>query len=195
MEQIVGEQAASMLSGIMAAYTAYVVAMMIIQIVWKCEEEEFELNAKRALNSCHQVGSYCKTKVLGACIEKRQIYCCFSSPLSKIIQQQIRPQLGLSWGSAKTPQCDGIPLNRLAEVDWEQVNLDEWLGLLQANGKFPESSAIDLDSLTGAGSIFNTDGTRLNAVERTHKRLDGVDLERIRRESTSSILIDTGASN
>lgn len=195
MEQMIGNPAASVLNGIMTAYTAYVVAMMVIQIVWECEDKEFELNAKRALNSCHQVGSYCKTKVLGACIEKRQTYCCFSSPLSKIIQQQIRPQLGLSWGSAKAPQCDGIPLNRLAEVDWEQVNLDEWLGLLQANGKFPESSAIDLDSLTGAGSIFNTDGTRLNAVDRTHKRLDGVDLERIRRESASSILIDAGASN
>lgn len=193
MEQIVGEQAASMLSGIMAAYTAYVVAMMIIQIVWKCEEEEFELNAKRALNSCHQVGSYCKTKVLGACIEKRQTYCCFSSPLSKIIQQQIRPQLGLSWGSAKVPQCDGIPLNRLAEIDWEQVNLDEWLGLLQANGKFPESSAIDLDSLTGAGSVFNTDGTRLNAADRAQERLKGVDLDAVRKDAGDSLLLDKGA--
>ncbi len=193
MEQMVGQQAASILSGIMAAYTAYVVAMMIIQIVWKCEEEEFELNAKRALNSCHQVGSYCKTKVLGACIEKRQTYCCFSSPLSKIIQQQIRPQLGLSWGSAKAPQCDGIPLNRLAEIDWEQVNLDEWLGLLQANGKFPESSAIDLDSLTGAGSVFNTDGTRLNAADRAQERLKGVDLDSVRKDAGDSLLLDKGA--
>ncbi|MBB1465876.1 conjugal transfer mating pair stabilization protein TraN [Vibrio sp. SG41-7] len=193
MEQMVGQQAASILSGIMAAYTAYVVAMMIIQIVWKCEEEEFELNAKRALNSCHQVGSYCKTKVLGACIEKRQTYCCFSSPLSKIIQQQIRPQLGLSWGSAKAPQCDGIPLNRLAEIDWEQVNLDEWLGLLQANGKFPESSAIDLDSLTGAGSVFNTDGTRLNAADRAQERLKGVDLDAVRKDAGDSLLLDKGA--
>ncbi len=103
--------------------------MMVIQMVWKCEEEEFELNAKRALNSCTKVGSYCKTKVLGACIEKRESYCCFSSPLSRIIQEQVRPQLGMSWGGAKAPQCEGIPLDRLADIDWTQINLDEWLAL------------------------------------------------------------------
>lgn len=193
MNDMIGQQASSLLSGIMAAYTAYVVTMMIIQVVWKCEEKEFELNAKRALNSCHQVGSYCKTKVLGACIEKRQTYCCFSSPLSRIIQQQIRPQLGLSWGSSKAPQCDGIPLDRLSEINWEQVNLDEWLGLLQANGKFPESSAIDLDSLTGAGSVFNTDGTRLNAADRAQERLNGVDLDAVRKDAGDSLLLDKGA--
>ena len=192
-DQIIGQQAANILSGIMTAYTAYVVTMMIIQIIWECEKEEFELNAKRALKSCHKVGSYCKSDVLGMCIEKRQTYCCFSSPLSRIIQQQIRPLLGLSWGSAKNPQCGGIPLNRLAEVDWTQVNLDEWLGILQANGKLPEPSSIDLDSLTGAGSVFNTDGTRLNAADRTHERLNGVDLDAVRKDAENSLLLDKGA--
>ncbi|MDV5555431.1 conjugal transfer protein TraN [Enterobacter hormaechei] len=44
------------------------------------------MNAKRALKNCTYVGSYCKSKVLGACIEKEKAYCCFNSPLSRIIQ-------------------------------------------------------------------------------------------------------------
>ncbi|MBM5276756.1 conjugal transfer mating pair stabilization protein TraN [Vibrio parahaemolyticus] len=193
MEQMVGQQAASVLSGIMAAYTAYVVAMMIIQIVWKCEEEEFELNAKRALNSCTKVGSYCKSKVLGACIEKREAYCCFSSPLSRIIQEQVRPQLGMSFGPAKAPQCEGIPLERLAEIDWTQVNLDEWLALLRANGHFDDPAGMTLDRLTGSGSAFDVDGTRLNAQERAEERLKGSDLDKTRKDAGDSIFPDTGA--
>jgi conjugal transfer mating pair stabilization protein TraN len=190
---MVGQQAASILSGIMAAYTAYVVTMMVIQIVWKCEEDEFELNAKRALNSCTKVGSYCKSKVLGVCIEKREAYCCFSSPLSRIIQEQVRPQLGMSFGSAKAPQCEGIPLERLADIDWTQVNLDEWLALLKANGHFGDPAGMTLDRLTGSGSAFDVDGTRLNAQERAEERLKGADLDKTRKDAGGSILPDTGA--
>ncbi|WP_436286825.1 conjugal transfer protein TraN [Xenorhabdus poinarii] len=28
---------------------------------------------------------------MSACIEKRKAYCCFNSPLSRIIQEQVRP--------------------------------------------------------------------------------------------------------
>ena len=51
-------------------YVAYQVAMLVIQTIYKCEEKEFELATNRALRQCHYVGSYCKSKVLGACIEK-----------------------------------------------------------------------------------------------------------------------------
>lgn len=196
MEQIVGQPAATVLNNIMAAYTAYVVTMLVIQLVWQCEEEEFELNAKRALNSCHHVGTYCKNETaLGLCIEKREAYCCFSSPLSRIIQEQVRPQLGLGWGVADNPQCGGIPLDKLSDVDWNQVNLDEWLGILQANGQFADPSTLNLDSLTGAGSAFDVDGTRLNAAERAQGRLEGNDLDKVRQDAASSIIIETGSGN
>src|SRR5260364_12843 len=34
------------------------------------------------------------TDAIGLCIEKRESYCCFNSPLSRMIQEQVRPQLG-----------------------------------------------------------------------------------------------------
>ncbi|MDW3170949.1 conjugal transfer protein TraN, partial [Vibrio sp. Y184] len=74
------ETATTWLSTAMTIYTVYVVAMVMIQMIYKCEEEEFTMNAKRALKNCTYVGSYCKSKVLGACIEKREAYCCFNSP-------------------------------------------------------------------------------------------------------------------
>jgi conjugal transfer mating pair stabilization protein TraN len=52
----------------------YTLAVILIQLIWTCEQDEFELGAKRDLKSCHCVGSYCKTKVLTVCIERRKAY-------------------------------------------------------------------------------------------------------------------------
>src|SRR5260363_98333 len=41
------------------------------------------------------------TDAIGLCIEKRESYCCFNSPLSRMIQEQVRPQLGLPFGDAE----------------------------------------------------------------------------------------------
>ncbi|EOA7289780.1 MULTISPECIES: conjugal transfer mating pair stabilization protein TraN [Morganellaceae] len=189
-EQILGQQGAAMLSTVMTVYTVYVVSMVMIQMIWKCEEKEFTMNAKRALNSCTYVGSYSKSKVLGACVEERESYCCFNSPLSRIIQEQVRPQLGLNFGDARTPQCGGIPLDRIADIDWSKVNLDEWLGILQQNGKLPDPASLNLDALTGAGSDFNIDGTRQDASERIMERLEGINVDKIRNDKAREIFPD-----
>lgn len=189
-EQILGQQGAAMLSTVMTVYTVYVVSMVMIQMIWKCEEKEFTMNAKRALNSCTYVGSYCKSKVLGACVEERESYCCFNSPLSRIIQEQVRPQLGLNFGDARAPQCGGIPLDRIADIDWSKVNLDEWLGILQQNGKLPDPASLNLDALTGAGSDFNIDGTRQDASQRVMERLEGINVDKIRNDKAREIFPD-----
>jgi conjugal transfer mating pair stabilization protein TraN len=55
------------LSWMMTAYMIYSIAVILIQLIWTCEEEEFELEAKRELRSGHDAGSYCKTKA-GTCV-------------------------------------------------------------------------------------------------------------------------------
>ena len=197
-EQILGQQGAAFLNSVMAAYTAYVVTMMVIQIVWACEEEEFELNSKRALEACTYLGSYCKTEVLGVCIEERESYCCYNSPLSMIIQEGVRPQLGMDYGDLSNPDCSGIPLDRIAEINWEKVDLDRWTAMLVESGQFPNPNSINLDSLTGNGSAFDIEGfgyNRENALERTQSRLEGIEVDKVRRNSTDTVVIDTGASN
>lgn len=194
-EEATGEmatQASSMLGAAMTIYTAYVVTVAIIQMVWACKPEELEMNAKRATDSCTYVGSYCKSKVLGACIEKRKAYCCFNSPLSRIIQEQVRPQFGQNFGSAKNPSCAGIPLDRISEIDWNRVNLDEWLAILQQNGQFPNASNVSMDALTGSGSVFNIDGDRLPADQRAMDRVDDIDVDAKRREAMEQVEIYPG---
>ncbi len=181
-----------MLSTAMTAYTAYVVTLMMIKLIWKCEKQEFEMNAKRHLKSCTYLGSYCKTDAIGLCIEKRESYCCFNSPLSRIIQEQVRPQLGMPFGDAEHPQCDGIPMERMEKVDWSQVNLDEWLGILQESGRFPEAGNLTPEALTGKGSPLNTDGDRKEVIERTKQRLEGGDVDALRKKAGKMVKPDVG---
>lgn len=132
------------------------------------------MNTKRVLKSCHYVGSNCKSKFLGACVEKRQSYCCFTSPLSRIIQEQVRPQLGLGWGSVKSPNCEGLSASQLNQVDWSQVNLDEWIANFVDHGQ-PTRSTV-----TGSGSTLNVDGNRQSAADRAIERLNGMDAQKLR---------------
>lgn len=155
----------------------YMIAMLIIQIVWECEERELELGAKRELRLCHRIGSYCRSRVASSCIESRTSYCCFSSPLSRIIQEQVRPQFpAMTWGTPQNPQCGGLTIDQLAQVDWSAVNLDEWIGILNLAGHYPNASNMNLDSLTGSGHTLNVDGTRQNAQQRAVQRI-GDDLD------------------
>ena len=185
-------QAASMLGAAMTVYTVYVVAVAVIQMVYACEQEELEMNTKRATDSCTYVGSYCKEEVLGACIEKRKAYCCFNSPLSRIIQEQVRPQFGQDFGTPKNPSCGGIPFEQIAQINWDAVDLDEWLAILQQNGQFPNGSNISMDALTGSGSVFNIDGDRLPADQRAMDRVDDIDVDAKRREAMDKIEVNPG---
>ena len=161
-----GGQVGSALGTIMSAYMIYSITVLIVQLIWRCEQKEFEMNTKRTLKSCHYVGSYCNTNVLGACLEKRQSYCCFNSPLSRILQEQARPQLHMSWGTAKSPQCQGFTPAQVNQINWQQIDFSEWIALLALGGQLPNLADINLDQLTGQGSSFNTNGLRQNASER-----------------------------
>ncbi len=171
------------LSWVMTAYLIYTVAVILIQLIWTCEQEEFELGAKRELKSCHRVGSYCKSKILSACIERRTAYCCFNTPLARILNEQIRPQLARGWGDPDDPDCRGLAVTDLARVDWSRVNLDEWLALLGATGHFPSAATLNLEALTGAGSALDIGGTRPEAAARSTTRSEGLDSDQTRRDA------------
>ena len=172
----------------MYAYLIYTVAVILVQLIWTCEQEEFELGAKRALRACHRVGGYCKSKVLGVCIEKRDGYCCFNTPLARIINEQVRPQLGRDWGEPDAPLCGGLSVTELARVDWSRVNLDEWLAILYETGHFPTLPTLTIEDLTGAGSEFAVQAQgRADAASRTARRAEGIDSEQVRMDAEGEL--------
>lgn len=168
-------------AGIMTAYMYYQLAVIAINIIYACEDHEFELNAKRALKSAHFIGSYCAQKVIGQCLEKRESYCTFASPLSRIMNEQLRPIIGVDWGTPEAPQCDGLSLNQMNTVDWSGVDLSEWEALLVEYNIIPTSADITMENITGSGNVLDINGDRDNVLERTQDRINADDPEQIRQ--------------
>lgn len=175
---------ASALSVIMIAYMIYQIANILVQIIWECEQREFELGAKKQTKLCHFVGSYCASKSMFGCIEKREAYCCFNSPLGRIMQEQARPQLNRDFGEAENPECSGLEVSDLGKLDWSKIDISEWVGIMNLTGVYPTIGNMNLDKLTGQNSRMNYSGTRLDSADRNIERVDNVgNFTEVRKEA------------
>jgi conjugal transfer mating pair stabilization protein TraN len=68
-----------------------------------CNDDEWQ-SARRKPKITVSVGERCDRQVLGACIQKSQVYCVFDGKLARIIQEQgRRDQLGVKFGSGDSP--------------------------------------------------------------------------------------------
>ena len=188
-------------SFLMTAYLTYQVVMLLIDIIFACNDTEFEYAYKKKLSACHIIDNRCTSSNVFGCAERQERGCCFSSPLGRIIQEQARPQLGRPWltpntitdpytglfvAGAGTPDCGGLTTAELQNLDWSKIDLSEWINMLDTNGLMPDPSTVTMDSLTGAGSTFDTytqdpysarydpyGQPRQNTAQRTQERLNG----------------------
>ncbi|MGL5720264.1 MAG: conjugal transfer protein TraN [Alphaproteobacteria bacterium] len=105
-----------------------------------CNGEEKDLAQRRARGLCVSIGVYCAEKVLGVCIRKKQSYCCFPSKLARILHEQGRKSLGISWGNAEHPNCEGFAPEQLASLNLDILNFEELYGELRAKTQLPDVS-------------------------------------------------------
>lgn len=112
---------------------AFAVAVQVIMQAMSCNEEEITLAKYRSKNLCHYVGQYCSSKimVLGTqvgCNETTDSYCCYNGLLAKGIQQGAHAQLGLSWGSAENPDCRGLTMDQITQIDFSSPEMQSAMG-------------------------------------------------------------------
>lgn len=159
-----------LLSGIMMVYMIYQIVNILVQIIWECEEREFELGSKKATKLCTHIGSYCASKSAFGCIEKRESYCCYNSPVGRIITEQAKPQLGMEYGEVENPDCGGLTIEDLQHIDWDKIDLTEWIGLMNMTGHYPTIAGVDLEKLTGKDATLSLNGDRINSADRNVER-------------------------
>jgi conjugal transfer mating pair stabilization protein TraN len=111
-----------------------------------CSREEMLLHERDAQGLCAYVGTYCSDSVLGVCLTKKKVYCCFESKLSRILQEQGRKQLGKPWGKARAEQCLGFSLDEFARLDLSQMDFSEVYAEFTEAARLPDelSAASDL---------------------------------------------------
>ncbi|ELC6355127.1 type-F conjugative transfer system mating-pair stabilization protein TraN [Enterobacter hormaechei] len=106
-----------------------------------CDDDEKALGKAKAKKITVSVGERCDKKVLGACIQKSQVYCVFDGKLARIIQEQgRRDQLGVKFGSGDSPNCRGITVPELQSIDFDKINFSDFYEDLMKNQKIPDTS-------------------------------------------------------
>lgn len=91
-----------------------------------CSADENKTVELRDAGKCQSIGDYCSKSTLLGCYEKTETYCCFSSLLARLIQQQGHTQMGKGWGSPKSPDCSGFTPDELAQLDWSAFDLSDF---------------------------------------------------------------------
>ena len=90
---------------------------------------------------CHKVGTYCSSSFLGICVTKKDVYCCFQSKISRILQEQGRPQIGKPWGKPKTETCEGFSIFEFQQLDLAAMNFSEVYADFMEAAKLPDEAA------------------------------------------------------
>jgi hypothetical protein len=142
---------ASTLSFIGTAYAVYSLIKIGLQLLTMCDDNEMDMGVKLAQRLCFSVGnSYCSKDFLGLCYQKRQNHCCYNSILARIIMEQAGPLIGKDMFS-----CAGLTQQEFSLLDFNQIDLSEWVGLLIESGEM--KTEADEQSLTGGGELVETD--------------------------------------
>lgn len=151
------------------------------KLAWYCDNDEFELAVGQQIGTCSHLGSYCQTKVLGMCVIKKDRYCCFNSPVTRILRENLRDRGVATMGTAKHPKCDGITFEQMRQINPDQVDDSEIIGRMD-QGKFLPGMAqmanMDLSEmeklLDGMNSALG-DSTRMTPTDRNSMRLGQMD--------------------
>lgn len=103
-----------------------------------CSSDEKALGKAKEKRLTVYVGEYCSKKVLGICLEKKRGYCEFDSRLAQIVQQQGRSwQLGIGFGSGKSPDCRGITPEELQKINFSKVDFSAFYDDLNSGSDIP----------------------------------------------------------
>jgi hypothetical protein len=91
-----------------------------------CDENSKQVAKLRREGKCVQTGTYCAERtVLGVCVRRKTVFCCFANKFAKLLQEQGKPQLGQGFGSPECPDCRGFTAEELGRIDFSKLDLTE----------------------------------------------------------------------
>ncbi len=157
--------AANFIGTVMFWYSMYQLAQLVGSLLTACDETDSDTALKLEMRQCYAVEKkYCAKKSLGICYMKRQDYCCYGSILSRIVMEQAHVLL-----NKDMTQCAGLTHEELNALDFNQIDLSEWIGVMIESNLIPESNEDDLS----ASGRYENSLYRETPTERTKNRTKG----------------------
>jgi len=142
-----------------------VVIIMIIMALLACSPPEIKTQLKLGAGLCHEVGASCSAKgPLGTCLTMHHNSCCFNSVLGKVVQEQGRPQISKSWGSAAAPDCTGFTVAELQSLDFSKMDLSAFFSQVVAQN-MPDPATLSSNVQQTMQNFYNsTPASSMNGV-------------------------------
>lgn len=102
---------------------AATIAFQALQDLASCDQGEQMLSMHKGASLSVFVSETCSASIpiIGTCIEWTDHYCSFNSVLSKIINTQGKPQLGLP-----LDDCRGLSQDQLGQIDFTKIDFTEF---------------------------------------------------------------------
>lgn len=177
------------LNTIMALYAAYQLVKLAAMMVSECDEHESGMGIKLDMGQCIYSSTSCHVDSPFGCWIDRRHYCCYPSPLGRIIMEQAAPILGISL-DPKTGNCSGMTFDQISTLDWENdIDLSEWEALIMASGLPVTHNELDIDTLSSQPWMPNNDHA-LNPVNLNKERFDTTNASDTLKENHDSALPD-----
>jgi len=118
---------ATLATVITIAISVYSVLKFAYDWYFQCTRDDIIISSRLQLGLCHYIGQIKSKKLLGLFTKKTNYYCCFNSILARIVHEQGRPQIGLSWGSPYSPNCRGFSPEEFSSIDFSRIDLREYM--------------------------------------------------------------------
>ena len=125
---------------------------------WLCNSQDRDVDKKDDAGLCYYAGTYCSDKVLGICVTRKQSYCCYGSKLVRILNEQGKAQLGMDWGEAKEPDCEGFLIEQFQQLDLSRMDFSEVYAEFAEAAKLPDEIEMSIQIQEKIESYYNLHG-------------------------------------
>lgn len=116
------------------------------QAALACDQTDYETATLKKAKLCYSYGSWCERESSGifgsTCEIYRTGHCCYNSVLARLINEQGRQQLGLPM-----EVCDGFTVNEIQQLDWNEIDLSEFISIMLEKAQESIPTADDMERL------------------------------------------------
>lgn len=119
--------------------TTMIVAVGVVAVTTylenACPPEGVVTAIKKKSNQCVLIGEKCTTRILGSCLQKREVHCCFNSLMATLVQVGGRDQLGMSFGTVNAPDCRGFTPEEFQSIDFSKIDLTDYYNEIETRAQ------------------------------------------------------------
>ena len=112
----------------------------------QCSQGEQQLGkAKEKGGFVVSIGRYCSNRnFLGICLDHKQSYCIFPSRIAHAVQVDGRKkQLHRGFGSPSSPDCSGLSIRELQQLDFKRIDFSGAIGDVEAAVTLPATTELE----------------------------------------------------